>query len=335
MHQYSNACTPALIRTNGRNWYLTDTIEFGKMKNIAVAILLLFTKSLPAQELKCSVQVLFDKVEGIGGSDSRIYQSLKTSVFEFMNNTRWTNDVIKDEERIECSILINIEQRDPGDLFSFLASVQIQSRRPIYKTSYSSILLNHKDKDFQFRYQDGDPLIFSEGTFNNNITSLFAFYAYMILGYDYDSYALNGGTPYFQKAQSIVTNVPDGIIGWKAYEDKKIPDNRYWLIDNVLSPNFAPMREAIYKYHRLGLDVMVTNKENGRKAIMESYELLKKVAKNRPNSFNMQVFFNAKADEAINIFSQATPAEKEKVVELLSSINAINSNKYQKISSSN
>ena len=305
------------------------------MRSILAFILFLFAVTISAQELKCNVQVLYDKVEGIGSTDTHIYQTFKSSIFEFMNNTRWTKDIIQDNEKIECTILINIEQRDPDDIYSFQASIQVQSRRPIYKTSYSSLLLNHKDKDFQFRYQDGDPFIYTENTFSSNITSVLAYYAYMILGYDYDSYSLNGGTSYFQKAQTIVTNVPDGFLGWKAYEDKKIPDNRYWLVDNVLSPNFSGMREAIYKYHRMGMDVMATNKENGRKTIIESYELLKKVAKNRPNSFNMQVFFNAKADEAVNIFSQAPPDEKTKVVELLSSINPTNSNKYQKISSSN
>lgn len=301
------------------------------MRAALIFILLLFTKIISAQELKCSVQVLFDRVEGIGGSDVNVYQTLKTSVFEFMNYTRWTQDIIQDNERIECSILINIEERDPNDLFNFRASIQVQSRRPIHKTEYSSILLNHKDKDVQFRYAPGDPFIYTDNGFTSNLTSILAYYSYMILGYDYDSYALNGGTQYFQKAQTVVTNVPDGFAGWKAYEDKKIPDNRYWLVDNVLSPNFALMREVIYKYHRLGMDVMATNKENGRKVIIECYETLKKVAKNRPNSFNMQVFFNAKADEAVNIFSQATPDEKNKVVDILTSINATNSNKYQKI----
>lgn len=284
-------------------------------------------QSVPAQELKCNVQVLFDEV---GGTDAHIFQTLKTGVFEFINNTKWTKDVFQDGERIECSILINIEKRLSVDQFE--ASIQVVSRRPVYKSSYNSVLLNQKDKEFQFNYAESDPFNYSENTFTSNLTSVLAYYVYMIIAYDYDSYSLNGGTPYFQKAQTIVTNAQNAQqTGWKAFEGTK---NRYWLVDNVLSPNFAPIREAIYKYHRLGLDIMVNNKDAGKAAIIESLQLLQKVNKDRPSSFNMQVFFNAKADELVNIFSQGSTEEKIKAVNILSEINASNSNKYQKILSS-
>lgn len=288
---------------------------------------LLTIQFIAAQELKCNVQVLFDQ---IGGTDAHIFQTLKTSIFEFMNNRRWTKDAFQNEERIECSILINIEKRLAVDQFE--ASIQVQSRRPIYKSSYNSVLLNHKDKEFQFSYVESDPMDYSENTFVSDLTSVLAYYAYMIIAYDYDSFALNGGSQYFQKAQSIVTNAQNAAsAGWKAFEGNK---NRYWLVDNALSPNFVNIREAIYKYHRLGLDVMTTSKETGRAAIYQSLELLQKVNKERPASFNMQVFFNAKVDELINIFSGAGTEEKNKAVNLLSETNPSNSNKYQKILSS-
>jgi len=281
-----------------------------------------------AQELKCNVQVLYDQ---IGGTDGHIFQTLKTSVFEFMNNTKWTNEKFQDQEKIECSILINIEKRDAVNQFE--GSIQVQSRRPIYKSSYNSPLLNQKDKDIQFTYTESDPFTYAENTFTTNLTSVLAYYAYMIIAYDYDSYSLNGGTPYFQKAQTVVTNAQGAVeTGWQASQSTK---NRYWLVDNALSPNFAPMREAMYKYHRLGLDVMYTNKEGGRAAIYEGLQLLEKVHKDRPSSFNMQILFNAKADELVNIFSQGSVEEKNNAVNILSEIDASNSNnKYQKILSS-
>lgn len=291
---------------------------------ISFLIIFLFGTQLLAQELNCSVQVLSQQVQG---TDKRVFETLRTSIFEFMNNTKWTSDAFKNDERIECSIMINISDRVSTD--EFKAAIQIQSRRPIYKASYNSVLCNYNDNEFQFKYLEYQPLEFSETMSSSNLTSVLAYYAYMIIGMDYDSFSLNGGSKYFQKAQTVVNNAQNlPEKGWKAYENTK---NRYWLVENMIDPVFAPLRECVYQYHLKGLDAMVENKDIGREAIIKSIELLQKVHSSKPASFNMQVFFNAKADELVNIFSQAFPEEKSKIVNILNEIDAANTTKYQKI----
>ncbi len=282
---------------------------------------------ISAQELNCQVQVLSQQ---IAGSDKHIYEVLQTAINEFMNNRKWTNDAFRLEERIDCSILINLTSRDAD---AFTGTIQIQSRRPVFKASYTSVLLNYNDPDFTFKYLENQPLDYNDNSYTSNLTSVLAYYANIILGLDYDTYALNGGTPYLQKALSIVNTAQDAADkGWRAFESNK---NRYWLINNMMDASFVPLRECMYNYHRKGLDIMVENKDAGRAVIAESIETLRKVHDAKPLSFNMQVFFNAKADEVINIFSGAFTDEKAKVVNTLNLIDPTNSNKYQKILATN
>ncbi len=277
-----------------------------------------------AQELNCKVQVLSQQVQG---TDKRVFTTLQTAIFEFMNNKKWTNDQFKLDERIDCSILINVTERPSTD--QFVATIQVQSRRPVFKSSYNSVLLNYNDNDFQFSYLENQPLEFNENQFTTNLTSVLGFYAYMIIGMDYDTFSPSGGTTYLQKAQNIVNNAQNASEpGWRAFESNK---NRYWLITNMLDAPFVNIRECMYNYHRKGLDEMVTNKEGGRANLLEALESLRKVHQARPLSFAMQVFFNAKSDEIINIFSGAFADEKSKVMTLLNDIDPTNSNKYQKI----
>ena len=295
------------------------------MKKISLLILFsLVINSFYSQELNCKVDVNSDQVQG---SDKHVYESMKTALYEFMNNRKWTSDVFKTEERIDCNILIKISDRPATDAFT--ASIQIQARRPVYKSSYNSVLFNYEDKDFSFNYLEGQPLDFSENTFISNLTSVMGFYANLIIGLDYDSFALNGGTPYLQKALAIVNNAQNAAEkGWKAFDGTK---NRYWLINNMLDASFVPIRECMYNYHRKGLDVMVDNKDAGRAVILESIESLRKVHEVKPLSFNLQVFFIAKSEELINIFSGGLPEEKPKIILVLNDIDPTNSNKYQKI----
>jgi hypothetical protein len=274
------------------------------------------------------VQVLSQQ---IAGSDKSAFEALKTAIFEFMNNRKWTNESFKLEERIDCSILINLTDRLGTD--EYKGTFQVQSRRPIYKTSYNSVLLNYNDQDFQFKYTENQPLEFNDNQFNGNLTAVLGYYAYLIIGLDYDSYALNGGATYLQRALAISNTAQDAAEpGWKAFESNK---NRYWLINNMLDASFIPLRECYYNYHRKGLDIMVDNKESGRLAITESIENLKKIHGIKPLSFNMQVFFNAKSDEIINIFSGAFTDEKAKIVNTLNEIDPTNANKYAKITNTN
>ncbi len=295
-------------------------------KKILLLILTAVVSTAFSQELNCKVQVLSQQVQG---TDKRVFEIIQTAITEFMNNKKWTNDAFKNEERIDCSILINVTDRANDD---FKATIQIQSRRPVYKSSYNSVLLNYNDNEFTFKYLESQSLDFSENTFSSNLTSVLAYYAYLIIGLDYDSFSLNGGTPYLQKALAVCNNAQNtSEKGWKAFESNK---NRYWLINNMMDASFVPLRECMYNYHRKGLDLMSTNKESGRVVVLESIESLKSVHQIKPLSFTTQVFFNAKSDELINIFSGAFSDEKSKIINTLNLIDPTNSIKYQKIMAS-
>lgn len=289
----------------------------------ALMTILLLTKSTTAQELNCSITINSSQ---ISGTDKKIYTTMQKSFFEFINGTKWTNDIFKTEERIECSMLINVTERINDE---FKATMQLQIRRPIYKTSYSSPLLNFMDNDFTFKYVEFQPIEFNENSYANNLSAMLSFYAYIILGIDYDSFSLMGGQPYFVKAQSIVNNAQSAADkGWKSFDGDK---NRYWLMENLMNSNFKLIRHAFYKYHRTGLDLMSTKVDDGRNNIFDCLQDLKTTYSITPNSFLMQVFFNAKADEIVNIFTPAFPDQKAKLVTTLNLIDAGNSSKYGKI----
>lgn len=281
--------------------------------------------ALLSQELNCTVQVLSPALQS--SADKQVLQTLQQAIYEFINTRKWTNDIFSQDERIECSFVITVTERPAPDQFK--ASVQVQSRRPIFKTSYNSLLFNTNDKIFAFTYTPSQPFEYTDNTYTSNLTSLIAFYAYYVIGLDYDSYSLEGGTPYFQKAQQVVTNAQAaGGAEW----DSKDTRSRYWLVENILNSTFKPLRECIYKYHRLGFDVMAEDLNGGRTAVMQSLDLAKTVFDSKPGSFNMQVFFLAKADELVNLFSQLEqPADKQKMVDLLNQIDPANTTKYNKI----
>lgn len=281
-----------------------------------------------AQELNCTVKVITAQLQT---ADPKIFQTLQKSIYEFMNNRKWTNDNFSTNERIECSILINITQEISSDKFG--AQITIQSNRPVFSSGYNSTVLKWADKDFQFQYAEYQPLEFNENTYLSSLTSVLAYYAYTIIGFDYDSFSPSGGTVYYQKAQNIVNAAQStSEPGWKSYESIR---NRYWLINNLLNTKFENVRIAMYKYHREGLDKMFENPEQGRKAITESINLLNKTNDDSPNSMILQVLLQAKSDELVNIYSKATPQEKSNAVQVLSKLDASNSSKYQAIMKSN
>ncbi len=298
------------------------------MRVFTVLIGLMISLVAVGQELNCQVSVIAP-TDGV--TDKRVYDAMQTSIFEFMNNRRWTNDVFKPEERIECSILININERVSAN--EFKGSIQITARRPVYNSSYYSDLFNYSDNDFHINYLENSRIEFTPDQHRSNLASILAFYAYMILGYDYDSFALEGGSQYFGKAQGVVNNAQNAReSGWKAFEGTK---NRYWLVDNAMHKLFKPMRECFYKYHRLGFDKMYDDIDAGRKAVADGLELLRQVHRNRPGSFNMQVFFVTKSNEIVNLFSGAYPDEKSKIFNLLKEIDPTNTSRYQKIMNNN
>ncbi len=295
------------------------------MRPRLLLLLLLTTAFAKSQELNCMVQVLSPTIQGT--TEKKIFETLQQSITEFMNNTRWTTDQFKPEERIVCNLTITINEKLSSD--EFKASMQVQSSRTIFKTSYPSLVFNHNDVDFQFRYLEYQPMEFSKTSHLSNLTSVLAFYAYMIIGIDYDTYSMEGGTEFFQAAQTIVNNcqnVPEK--GWKGYENQK---NRYWLVGNMMDAVFKPIRECNYRYHRLGFDIMQQDVPGGRTVVADALQLLKKLHQDKPLSFAMQVYFQAKADELVSLFKESFPDEKTKVVNLLNEIDPGNGIKWQKI----
>ena len=280
---------------------------------------------LQAQELNCNVQIITPKLQT---ADPKIFQTLKNSIREFMSNRKWTGDSYTNQEKIECSILINITKELGIDRFT--AQVTIQSNRPVFNSSYQSLLLNYVDKDFEFGYTEFQPLDYNDNTGTNNLTSFLAYYAYIILGIDYDTYSLKGGTPYFLKAQSVVNNAQNySESGWRSNE--KTIRNRYWLVENFLSGKYDEVRQAFYKYHLNGMDKMYEDMPGARKVITQCLSTFDKINSDYPNSFLVQLFFNAKAEELVGIYSQATPSEKATAVQLCSKLDATNAVKYQGI----
>ncbi len=278
-----------------------------------------------AQELNATVQVNAPTITGI---DKKVFETLKTSITEFLNNRKWTDDAFLNQERIECTFMINFQSMPSQGVFN--GTIQVQARRPVFGTSYNSPLINYLDADFNIVYQENTPLDYNDQTDMGNLTSVLAYYAYIVIGLDYDSYSNNGGTIYLNKAQNIVNFCQSEVEkGWKAYESTK---NRYWYIDNLLDPQFKGVREANYKFHRLGLDIMSEKADDGRKVITNCMELVYNAFKNKPGSFLFKIYFDTKADELVNIFSNGLPDEKSKVVAYFNEMDPANGSKYQKIS---
>ena len=277
-----------------------------------------------AQELNCSVQVITPQLQT---ADPKIFDDMKKTITEFMNNRKWTGDTYAQNERIECTFLISITKELAADKYQ--AQVTIQSNRPVFNSGYNSTLFNWVDKDWTIEYAQYQTLDFNENTVTSELSSLLAYYAYVLIGLDYDSFSPKGGTPYFAKAQNIVNlNSNAATKGWKAVDGTR---NRYWLIENLMNAKYDNGRMAIYKYHREGMDKMYDDIENGRKAILSSFSLLDKMNQDNPNSMFIIIFFTAKVDEIVNIFSQAPPLEKTQTINLVSKMDAANSSKYQKI----
>ncbi len=276
-----------------------------------------------AQEVKCEVSINFNRLDGV---DVTIFQDMKQAVYEFVNNRKWTGDVFKESEKIEFSILIELASVESNTNFS--GTIQIQSRRPVYGSSYNSTIFSFKDESFEFTYDRFANLEYSESTYLNNLTSVLAFYTYMVIGYDYDTYKMEGGTPYFQKAQQIAGAAQSsGTQGWATGELR----NRYALVENHLTPRFRNLRICMYEYHRKGFDQMANDVKTGRDAVTAALLKLEGVHRNFPNSFNMRVFFDAKNKEIIKLYQEAPREEKQKVLKLLNTVDPANTINYQKI----
>lgn len=299
------------------------------MKKIlsVIFICLGWSLSVAAQELDCSIRIEAIKAQNI---EPRIFKTLETAVYEFMNGRKWTNDKFEPSERIKCSIIINItESPTEGD---YKASFIVQSQRPVFNSNYQSPVFAQNDKEANFEYFEFQQLDFIQNGYTNNLTSLLAFYAYMIIGYDFASFSPNGGDPYFRQAKAVLDAIPQSarskFKGWSAFDGS---NNRFQLVDAILNPRFKVFNQVLYTYHYSGLDKMYNDVSTGREAVLSSIKDLEKFNTDNPNSVLLRTFFVAKSDELRNILKGATPGEKGPMVDLLSKLDPINAEKYREL----
>jgi hypothetical protein len=290
----------------------------------ALILILMSLTEIQGQELRCAVQVVAPSVQG---TNRNVFQTLRETIFEFMNNQQWTSHVYENSERIECTFHFTIDEVIGVDQFK--GSLQVQARRPVYNSAYSSTTLNLKDNNVDFRYGEYESLVFNKNNVESNLVGILAYYANIVLGYDYDTFSAEGGTPYFEEAERIVGMMQNAReSGWKQFESRQ---NRYWLVDNLLEEDHRPLRECYYEYHRNGLDRMSEDPEEGRANIAESLDLLQQVYRTDPSSYALQVFFDAKNQELVKVFSESFSMEKAEVVNILTEINPTNSDSYEKL----
>ncbi len=284
--------------------------------------------TLHAQEFNCQVSIIKDQKLEVTSVELEIFDQLKQTITDLMNNTQWTKDKYKVEERVNCNIQLQIRSiPSPG---VYKGSLQVQVSRPVFNTSYNSTIFNFQDDDIEFAYSRNAVMVYAPNQFRDNLTSILAFYAYFMLGMDSDSFSLKGGTKHFNEAQQIVMNAQaSGAKGWMSNEQGK--RNRYWLVDNALQELFEPFRICNYEYHRLGLDQMYQNADVSRKAIFDALNRLNQVVSARPNSVNIVNFVQSKQVEIKNIFLESEMSEKNSIVNLMKKIDPANSQKYEEI----
>jgi Domain of unknown function (DUF4835) len=285
-----------------------------------------------AQEFNCKVTVLHDKITGV---DAQVFVSMQKAINEFMNNQRWTNNEYQPIERIDCNILFNLVSNNVGgDPDAYSGTMSIQATRPVYNSTYTSTLMNYVDKDIQFKYTQYSPLHFDDNQVSgtdpmvSNLTALLAYYSYLILALDYDSFAPDGGTNELKKAQNVVSNSPESnksIAGWKAVESTH---NRYWLVDQLLNTRFEDVRGFWYTMHRESLDSMYTKPTEARNRILNGIKKLSQVNKENPSSVLIQFLFNAKSDEILHLLANMSKAERGPYISMLSALDVPNAAKY-------
>ncbi len=276
------------------------------------------------QEMNCMISI---STPGMSDTDRQIMRTLQSDLYEFVNQRNWTEYQFESSERIEASIVITINEKLGSD--EYRGTIQVQSRRPVYKTSYSTPVFNHQDRDFQFRYTENQALEYTDNAHTSNLTAVIAYYVYIIIGFDFDTFTPLGGDPYFERAQNIVNNAQNAPErGWKSFEGQR---NRYWLVENLFNNTYRPIREAMYTYHRLGFDKMTENMEIARGEVVNALEMFQRAHRSRPGSFLMQIIMTTKSDELVNLFSEASSMDRNKAVNILSEIDPSNSSKYRRM----
>lgn len=296
-----------------------------KYLSLIILALVLVSVDLYSQELRCNVTISHQRIQG---ANQNLFRTMQSDIYEFMNTRKWTDHVYSYDEKLKCNIMILLEEQISADEFS--GSIQVQLMRPVFDSSYETTILNIKDNDFRCQYVEFQPLEFNETSNRDNLTNILAYYAYVILGYNYDTFSLEGGTPYFEKAKAIVDNsLSLPVKGWKSFESER---NRYWLLENILNKSYSNFRKCMYNYHRNGLDLMSQRAEEGRANIANSLRDLQAVFRKKASIYIMQMFFDAKVNELVNIFSKSYPDERSRVLTILNEIDPSNGSKYAKIS---
>ena len=295
------------------------------MKKALSALLLLAclltVNAVRAQELQCEVRVSSNKIQG---SDRTIYQNLQTSLYEFINNTKFTEINFRQAEKIECSMLVDVTSRE-GNYFT--AEISLALRRPVFKSNYSTPLFNYIDRRFYFEYMDGQPLDFNPNSFISNLTSTIGFYVYVFLGLDFDSFSPNGGDPFFAIAENIANTAPqeaDSENGWSSSGR----NNRHAIISDINNQSYQPLRQFLYEYHRHGLDIMADNPEQGREAILGSLGNLQSVYERNSMCYFLQLIVESKRDEIIQIFSQGDMKFRTEAANIMKAVDPSQSSRY-------
>ena len=293
------------------------------MNKFLVVVISLFFVSVQAQQLNCVVTVNSDK---IGNANNATFKTLETALTEFMNNTDWTGQNVLQQERINCSVFINLSSYNSD---SYSGTIQIQSARPVFNSTYSSPVFNYNDKDFDFRYVEYENLTFNPNSYDSNLVSILAYYSYIMLGLDADTFKLEGGKPHLDKALDVAIVAQQG--GSKGWSQSDGNQNRYFLINDLVAPSYKPFRVAMYKYHYEGLDFMNEDLKKAKTAIKESISTLGQLHSVRPNAFLTRVFFDAKSDEVISIFSGGPSIPIADLVEQLNKVSPLNASKWSQI----
>jgi hypothetical protein len=301
------------------------------MKKIVISWLsLMIGFSALAQEMNCKVMVMTDQIQGV---DPKVFKTLQQAIGDFVNNRKWTTDNFETKEKIECVFTLILNKQIDGVEGGYQGKLNIQSTRPIFNSSYSTPLINYVDNDVYFKYQEFQQLDFNDSRVSgndpleSNLTAILAYYTYLIIGMDYDSYALKGGNDFFSRAQNIVSNAPEQkvITGWKPGENQR---NRYWLADQMMNARFSEMHTVMYNYHRLGLDQLVSEEETGRLAINAVFPMLEKINAENPSSQYIRFFFYAKGDEILNFLAKTPMADRQKIIPIVSVLDVMNAGKY-------
>lgn len=295
------------------------------MKNKIIALFLFCFCALGvnAQELMCTVEINTSAIEGTNKS---VFETLQEAISDYFNETKWTNAIFSPNEKIECRFFLTVKSYDNDRI---KGELQVQLSRPVYNSTYTTTLFNFKDSKIEFDYREGEPLIFNDNTWTNNLMGILDYYAYLFLALDFDSFSPLGGQPYFDKVATIVQQAQSsGEIGWRAFEDTK---NRSAVLSAFTDGNTSMLRDLLYQYHRKGLDEMATSPDKGRASITESLNAIKQVYDHSPMSVGLSIFRDSKLDELVNVYSKAPQNERDEVYDLLQPIYPTDRSRLEKI----